>query len=292
MKPRITLSPAVPAILLAALLLINQGCSSEDGGGIDTVTGDPLALSLPWVYSSMSSLTFTVSYEPDAEPHTGTLWVGTPYWCILQSNVEALLLGRGITVNIPQDLEDMDPIADQAEDSWTGTEILALAISLHPTSMSGSTGYIHVLFLNGSYEKDDVVIPEVTGVAFRGSCVIAIFKDAIFYPGHSPAIARFSEQATLVHEAGHVLGLVDIGLPTGSDHLDAGHPAHCANPGCVMFWQNEGASDLRDFVQQVIAADSLILFCDECLNDARGYSPDDEKEYSTAHIPVDTGAYP
>ncbi|HQI81948.1 MAG TPA: hypothetical protein PLR71_10365, partial [Deltaproteobacteria bacterium] len=232
MKPRITLSPAVPAILTAALLLINQGCSSEDGGGTNTGTGDPLALSLPWVYSSMTSLTFTVSYEPDAEPHIGTLWDGTPYWCILQNNVGALLLGRGITVNVPWDLEDMDPIADQAEESWTGTEILALARSLHTASTSGSTGYIHVLFLNGSYEKDNVVIPEVTGLAFSGIPVLAIFKDAIFYPGHSPAIARFSEQATLVHEAGHVLGLVDIGLPMGSDHLDAGHTAQTPDASC------------------------------------------------------------
>jgi hypothetical protein len=195
-------------------------------------------------------------------------------------------------VTVPQALEDMDPIADQAEETWTNAEILALAGSLHTTSMSGPTGYVHVLFLNGFLEKDGAGVPEIAGVAFRGVPVIAIFKDAIFYPGHSPAIARFSEQAILVHEAGHVLGLVDIGLPMGTDHLDAEHPAHCANPGCVMFWQNEGASDLRDFVQQVIAEDSLIIFCDDCLNDAGSYTPDTANESSMEHVPMDTGAYP
>ncbi|HOS97204.1 MAG TPA: hypothetical protein PLU54_06080 [Deltaproteobacteria bacterium] len=59
-----------------------------------------------------------------------------------------------------------------------------------------------------------------------------------------------------------------------------------------MFWQNEGASDLRDFVQQVIAADSLVLFCDDCLNDAWGYTPSTANESSMEHVPMDTGVNP
>ena len=81
----------------------------------------------------------------------------------------------------------------------------------------------------------------------------------------------FVEQATLVHEFGHVMGLVDNGIPMVSDHLDPDHPRHCTNEECVMYWQNEGAADLRDFVQQMMSTGSLIMFGEECLDDTRSY---------------------
>lgn len=255
-----------------ALLHALSACSSEEGSS--TGTGqDPLTLSLAQVYSTVTSLTAEVAYEPDAEPYTGTFHDGVPVWWILQHNIEALLQDRGIAVHVPWDLGGMDPISGQDEEAWTSSEIVELARDIWETPMTESAVSIRILFLNGNYEDEGTVNPQILGVSFVDTSLVAIFKDVIVNSSSSAAIAWFVEQATLVHETGHVLGLVDNGVPMVSDHADPDHARHCTNQDCVMYWKNEGASDMRDFVRRFMETSSLVLFGDECLEDAWAYVP-------------------
>lgn len=274
MKSRRPFPLARLPVLAAALLIGAAACSSEGQSTAGTAT-DPLALNLAQVYSTVTSISVQVAYEPDAEPFTGMSQGDTPYWGILQGNMEALFLGRAIepAVFVPWDLSGMDPIPEQDEESWTSSEIIALARATWDQPMSESDAFVHILFLNGYFEDNGAANPKVLGVSYSGSSVITIFKDVVRASGSSAAVDRFVEQATLVHEAGHMLGLVDNGVPMVSGHLDPEHPRHCTNPDCVMYWLNEGAADLRDFIQQVIETDSLVLFGDECLEDVRQYAP-------------------
>lgn len=266
-------TPRVQAtIILAFCLFVVTACSSETAN-TTAAQPDPLVLNLVQLYSTVTSITVDVAYEPDAVPYTGSIQDGTPYWWILQNNIEALFLGRVMSLYVPWTLDDMDPMTEQDQEAWTTDEIITLARALWNVPMTSTAAYVHVLFLSGYFEDNGTVKPQVLGVSFVGSCVIAIFKDVIVESGSGTAISRFAEQATLVHETGHIMGLVDTGVPMVSDHVDPDHPGHCTNPDCVMYWLNEGPYDLRDFVQQFMDTGSLVLFGDECLEDVWNYTP-------------------
>jgi hypothetical protein len=73
----------------------------------------------------------------------------------------------------------------------------------------------------------------------------------------------------LIHEFGHAVGLVDNGIPMVEPHGDQQHRGHCNDDECVMFWLNEGASDLRKYVEDYVADGDAVLFDDACLADTR-----------------------
>ena len=56
----------------------------------------------------------------------------------------------------------------------------------------------------------------------------------------------------------------------GGEKEDAEHGAHCNNPDCVMYYLNEGASDLANFVITAVTSGSTIVFDEACLSDAHG----------------------
>ena len=100
--------------------------------------------------------------------------------------------------------------------------------------------------------------------------VIAMFKPVISNTQGPPMLAErinaFVDQTTLIHEFGHA-GMVNRGVPLTSDHHDEENGAHCTNRDCVMYYANEGAADLVDFVTQIITTGDNIVFQDACLAD-------------------------
>lgn len=103
---------------------------------------------------------------------------------------------------------------------------------------SGNTAVIYFLYLNGEYEHDSSWV----GIAYHGSS-IAIFAEQI----RSGEFLRISpmerERAVLVHEAGHLLALVELKYESDHDHHDDAHDSHCThtdtlgNHDCVMYYQ-------------------------------------------------------
>jgi hypothetical protein len=111
---------------------------------------------------------------------------------------------------------------------------------------------VHVLYLDG--EADPSLGHDLVGAAWAPTEVV-LFPDAILR-GTGGAVRRAEdvEAWTLVHEAGHLLGLVGLGAPELVAHEDAYRRGHCAEPGCVVGWQaNERATD----------------FCPRCKDDLR-----------------------
>ena len=47
------------------------------------------------------------------------------------------------------------------------------------------------------------------------------------------------ETVVMIHEMGHLLGLVDLGSTMQTPHIDNAHGKHCDNEDCLMFWQAE-----------------------------------------------------
>lgn len=116
----------------------------------------------------------------------------------------------------------------------------------------GHDGVIHLLYLDGA--ADPSLGHDLLGAAF-GATSIVVFPDAISSAvGGSITRAREVERWTLVHEAGHVLGLVNLGAPQVVAHEHAYKRGHCDQHGCVMrFSADERATD----------------FCPRCKDDLR-----------------------
>ncbi|HDP23951.1 MAG TPA: hypothetical protein ENN34_00760 [Deltaproteobacteria bacterium] len=261
------------AVLLFFLVSQISGCSGSDEGL--SADSEYLRLDLPALYSTVHTISIQVAHEPEAAPYTGSTFSDIPYWSILETNIQALFAGRILEpdVIVPRDLEAMEQIPDQFRSSWTAKDIYALANDLWNQPHSTSMAEFLVLFLKGYFEDQGTPNDNVLGVSLVGTPVIAVFKDVIRAAGSSPYLTSFVEQATLVHEFGHVMGLVNNGVPMVTEHEDAEYPLHCTNQNCVMYWQNEGAPDLRIFAQQMLISGSIVMFCDECLEDTRGYAP-------------------
>jgi len=261
------------SLILAAFFFLN-GCSGE-GHDDSTAIPETLALDIPALYSTVDTITVLVAYEPGAEPFTGTILRDIACWSVLESNIKALFEGRDLEpdVYVPSALSEMEEIPLKEQDTWTSKEVLDLALDVWDAHPSGYEAEFFVLFLKGYFKSEDAPDYRIIGVSIIGTPVIAIFKDIILSSSSIPQVARFVEQATLVHEFGHVMGLVNNGVPPVSDHLDPEHPRHCTNNRCVMYWVNEGASDMTEFVRLMIDSDSLVMFGEECLEDTRSYLP-------------------
>jgi hypothetical protein len=77
----------------------------------------------------------------------------------------------------------------------------------------------------------------------------------------------------VVHEIGHALGLVNDGVDMVADHHDVQNGKHCTNQDCVMYWLNEGASDMTSFVTGGLfgGSEPPIVFGQKCLDDTRSF---------------------
>ena len=210
-----------------------------------------------------------VDYAEGAEPFTGGAGPTDDLWGLTRANLGRLFQSAGATVNVPSTLAEMENIGTLDQEDFSTGAILDLADDHRDELSEGSRATFYVLFLDGYFSDESGRREDVLGLSLGSTGVIALFKPVIESTGGGaiPTVMRFVEQTTLVHELGHAVGLVDNGLPMVTDHLDAEHGAHCVHDDCVMFWANEGASDMREFVRQYVTSGDVILFGDDCLAD-------------------------
>lgn len=208
-----------------------------------------------------------VFYEEGAQPYTEGIGE-IKIWNLLELNLKALFEGRHITVNVPKELSEMTKLVGQEKMSWTPTQVLELDQNTSLPAPVGSNTF-HIYFLKGRAAENAHII----GYHITGSKVLVVFKDVITSMGLGldQLVPRYVEQATLVHEMGHAIGLVNNGLPMVSPHQDHAHGAHCDNPNCVMYYSNEGSSSMLKFANKIISEMSVIMFGPKCLNDARSF---------------------
>ena len=232
-------------------------------------------------FTSSTKLVVEVAYESGQEPYAdgNTLTIAgetVALWEVLERNLTALFVGRTVipTITVPKQLAAMKELPVQSKASWTPEDILKLAEQHRSGRSSTSETYFFVVFLAGVFNDGTADRPTTVGVSLGGTTVVAIFKDVVRQTGTSALgyVPRYVEQATLVHEIGHALGLVDNGLPMKVAHKDAdGHGAHCNNPDCVMYWLNEGRSDLIQFAIRMSVLGNVVMYDQKCLDDARRF---------------------
>ena len=115
--------------------------------------------------------------------------------------------------------------------SWSADEIRALADE-GGRPQSREAAVMRILFLRGGFAESDTAL----GLAVR-SDVAAVFSDRVDEAAGLTGNAARIEDAVTIHEAGHLLGLVDLHLSTGRE--DPEHPGHSRNRNSVMYYAVE-----------------------------------------------------
>lgn len=118
------------------------------------------------------------------------------------------------------------------------SELAAVERANRATQFSGDTASIWIVF--ATHSSDDSSSGRVIGVAYAGSSC-AVFAASIEELSGLFVSADSVERVALVHEVGHLMGLVNGGTPMVTPHEDTAHPRHSSNPDSVMYWQAEGS---------------------------------------------------
>jgi hypothetical protein len=258
-------------LFLTILAACGGGASDVDGGGDDA--GSDRDAGVPTgngtVFDpAITRVSVEIDYETGSAPYTGAVIGFGDSFDLSTANLERLFSGTK-DLTLPTTLAAMEDVGAIADEELTSSDLLALAAQHRDLEDSSTERTYYLLWVSGNFANGDGVQPGVLGVSIGDTGIVAMFKDVIESTGTVvvPNLERFVEQSVLIHEMGHALGLVDNGVPTTADHHDAEHGAHCRNDQCVMYWLNEGASDMAQFAADSVLASDVILFDDDCLAD-------------------------
>jgi len=117
-------------------------------------------------------------------------------------------------------------------DNYTTRELIILEQSYRQTFTDENSTSLFILYVNGQFEGQDTA----SGLTYSLSS-FAVFKE--FFTDFMadnviPVKADSYEASVLIHEFGHIFGLINIGYTSPLDHQSHGN--HCNNPRCVMFY--------------------------------------------------------
>ena len=103
------------------------------------------------------------------------------------------------------------------------------------------------------------------GIAY-GSSSMAIFEKTIkgLSGGIGQPAVSVLETTVLLHEFGHILGLVNNGTPMQAAHQDVPNGKHCDDQNCLMYYTVETS----DFVSNIVGGNIPALNT-SCLNDLK-----------------------
>ena len=122
----------------------------------------------------------------------------------------------------------------------------------------------YFLFLDGGSTEDTESF-RILGHAY-GNTSMALYEKSIrdLSGGLGEPSRETVESSVLLHEFGHILGLVNTGSPLQSSHQDTPHGHHCSNPDCLMYY----TVNTSDFLANLLGGDVPELDS-ACLSDLR-----------------------
>ena len=165
---------------------------------------------------------------------------------------------------------EVDDAIPKKKEKYSIEDINDLEVKYRDLYRGGDQAVMYFLYLNGEFSDGG---EEVAGFAYHGSSVV-IFAEKIENASGLRISKTEVERAVLVHEAGHLLGLVEINYKSDYEHQDKEHEHHCTHTDemghhdCVMFWKIE-TSDVGSFdsYYNQVVGDVPNDFCEYCKAD-------------------------
>jgi hypothetical protein len=164
-------------------------------------------------------------------------------------------------------------LSDKIEESdvmavYNINDVYDLEQKYRDSKIEGDTIFIYILFLNGEYEESGNTL----GVSYQGTS-FAIFKEKVDSVNIPLGVSRYVkhsdfERSVVIHETGHLLGLVNINYQSIHDHEDEDSINHCIYEDCVMYHALEHSR--QSFMEKLFEREDLkppIDFCADCEDD-------------------------
>ncbi len=258
------------AFLIPVTVLVGYGCGPGSNGSSSNVQLQ--AANSKQIFSNaIAEFKVSVYYELGADPYVGPIGLTTNQtWDITKNSYQSLFQNHtGRVVTVPMTLAQMTQFPSQNRSTWNNDDLLKLARQYAPALISGQTANVSVFMLKGTYEGNTNIL----GIQITGSPYAFVFKDMVTSAGGDSVSQRYVEQASIVHEIGHAVGLVNNGVPMVTPHEDSVHVHHTTNSNCVMYWAVESKSNILSSVGNMILGNQLNLFGPESLQDGRSFHP-------------------
>ncbi|MEO9531566.1 MAG: membrane metalloprotease [Crocinitomicaceae bacterium] len=175
-------------------------------------------------------------------------------------NLEDFLNER---LNKPKGISFTQKTIPSPENYSYSAEDLRLLEDQHRTQYAQNENLTAYIYYADAEYSENTDQSEVIGLAY-GSTSMCIFEETVAdNSGGFGQVSRNNlETAVLIHEFGHVLGLVNNGTPMTQNHESA--PGHCDNENCLMYYASETGS-LTGF----IGGDPMPELDAQCLADLK-----------------------
>ncbi|SCY91932.1 hypothetical protein [Flavobacterium caeni] len=226
------------SLLALGLIFAMLGCSKDDDGtivnGIDRTPNLQATGSSAHDFLSDSryrSLVIEVFYVDGFRPQTQTL-----------TNLKNFMQARlhkpdGITIIETQ-------IASPGLAPYDINEVAQLESAIRTKYNAGNILTMYLFFADGG-TATDTASQFILGSAYRNTSFVMYETNIHNSSGGVGQPSRVGLETTVIlHELGHLLGLVNLGSPMQTPHEDGAHPKHCTNENCLMFWEAGGSGIL------------------------------------------------
>jgi hypothetical protein len=132
-------------------------------------------------------------------------------------------------------------------------------------STTGKTITSWLFFADGDYASSSGN-SKVLGIAYGNSSMV-IFQKTIkeFSGGIGEPPARTLESTVILHEFGHILGLVNNGTSVQTSHQDTAHGHHCNDQNCLMYY----TAETSDIVGNIVGG-NIPTLTSSCIEDLKG----------------------
>ncbi len=160
------------------------------------------------------------------------------------------------------------------EETLTLEEVVDLESENRDEYNDGSTLAVHIYFADATADTDDESEGLVTlGAVYRNTSMVIYESTIQDMANRSTITTEEIETATLLHEFGHLFGLVNLATESVNEHEDIEAENHCNVDGCLMRAELQfGGSLLKQMEKNVSKGlASIPDFDAECILDLQKY---------------------